>query len=633
MKTLGRFFWYLIPANPIVVRIVQGGSRRQRDLWARMGYLGALILLVLIGMMSGEAMGKDATLTDLSKSGTKVFAIVAYGQVVGVCLLAPLFMAGAINQERQGETFDILLTTPLSNLQIVLGSLLSRLFFVIALLLSGLPLFAILLVFGGVPVRSVFVAFSVAACTAVLVGSIAITLSVLRTGGRKAVYVFIICIAGYLVGTYAIDRMARAAEAATASATGVRHVTFVTPLHPLLVLEASFNNPGYQPYAPEDVADEWGPIAFYYCDPLGAFASMAVIISVLLLLFSATQVRRIGTGEPLVPLPPRMRRALRLAPAGERVRPPRTVSQNPIAWKESHARGKVALGIIAKWGFVVLGLVGAVVLVLMFENDALPRVASPLGGQAMDQGPAFRMGLTALLLLEIAIIAMVAIYMSAGCVSKEREDGTLDLLLTTPITPQQYVWGKLRGLVMFLSTMIAVPVLTMAIAAVYMSMIGDRANVQHMLMVSGQAASVKVRLLFPEAAILLPMMLVPFVALCVAVGMRFSISRNSVLGAVLPSVGIMGVLALVFGFCGMQAAEKIAMVGPIINAFSPATNVMMLVDPWQVAGFGDSPGAGRANLFMAALIAAAAYSGIVWSILTATVRGFDQTVRRLSGTG
>ena len=108
MNLLGRYLWYLVPANPIVVRIVQGGSRRTRDLWVRMGYLGGLIALVLGGLLSSEAMGKDATITDLAKSGTKVFAIVAYGQVILVCLIAPLFMAGAINQERQGETFDIL---------------------------------------------------------------------------------------------------------------------------------------------------------------------------------------------------------------------------------------------------------------------------------------------------------------------------------------------------------------------------------------------------------------------------------------------------------------------------------------------------------------------------------------------
>ena len=36
--------------------------------------------------------------------------------------------------------------------------------------------------------------------------------------------------------------------------------------------------------------------------------------------------------------------------------------------------------------------------------------------------------------------------------------GTLDLLLTTPITPNKYIWGKVRGLVSFLVLLVAVPV-------------------------------------------------------------------------------------------------------------------------------------------------------------------------------
>jgi ABC-type transport system involved in multi-copper enzyme maturation permease subunit len=139
-----------------------------------------------------------------------VFAIVGYGQVILICLLSPLFMAGTIASEQSGRTYDILLTTPLSNLQIVLGSLLGRLFFVLALLLSGLPLFAVLLIFGGVPISAVFVCF---ATSALLGGSVAVTLSVMHAGGRKAVFVFVIVIvisiAAYLVAVYLAAQLVR----------------------------------------------------------------------------------------------------------------------------------------------------------------------------------------------------------------------------------------------------------------------------------------------------------------------------------------------------------------------------------------------------------------------------------------
>ena len=189
MQAVYLWLWRLIPGNPQVVRIVQGGSRRTQHALVRMGYLGALIALVTIGMLSAGGLGGSVDLNDLAKAGSQVFRVISYGQVILVCLLAPVFMAGAIASEQSGKTYNILLTTPLSNLQIVLGSLLGRLFFILTLLLSGLPLFAVMLVFGGVPVGSIFVAFAVAGLTALFVGAVAVVLSVMRAGGRKAVFV------------------------------------------------------------------------------------------------------------------------------------------------------------------------------------------------------------------------------------------------------------------------------------------------------------------------------------------------------------------------------------------------------------------------------------------------------------
>ncbi len=248
MQAIGRWLWRLGPGNPMVVRIVEGGSRRSQHLWARMGYLGVLIGLVVMGLLTSGGLGENVDLGDLAISGSWVFALVAYGQVVGVCLLAPLFMAGAIASEQSGKTYNILLTTPLSNLQIVLGSLMGRLFFVLALLLSGLPLFAVVLVFGGVRTESVLVAFAVAGCTAVLVGSVAVTLSVVRAGGRKAVYVFVIGIAGYLGVVYGLDRgLVRVIDPAPTT-------TWLTAWHPLLVLESSLLTTNYRPPTPQELS-------------------------------------------------------------------------------------------------------------------------------------------------------------------------------------------------------------------------------------------------------------------------------------------------------------------------------------------------------------------------------------------
>jgi hypothetical protein len=53
----------------------------------------------------------------------------------------------------------------------VLGSLLSRLFFVVALLVSGIPIFSITQIFGGVAITSIVISFLIAAATAFVTGA------------------------------------------------------------------------------------------------------------------------------------------------------------------------------------------------------------------------------------------------------------------------------------------------------------------------------------------------------------------------------------------------------------------------------------------------------------------------------
>ena len=92
MKTLALWFWYLLPANPIVLRIVQGGSRRPRHLAIRMGYLGGLIVLVVAGLLFGDGLRQQIALTELAKSGALVFKAVSYGQVLLVYCYFPYWV-------------------------------------------------------------------------------------------------------------------------------------------------------------------------------------------------------------------------------------------------------------------------------------------------------------------------------------------------------------------------------------------------------------------------------------------------------------------------------------------------------------------------------------------------------------
>src|SRR5439155_16453389 len=136
-----------------------------------------------------------------------IFQQMSYLQLGLVALLAPVFTAGAITQEKDSQTYHILLATPLTNGQIVLGSLLSRLFFIVALLISGIPIFSITQIFGGVAIRNIVVSFCIAAATAFVTGALAMAIATFKVGTRRTIFSFYMFIIVYLVGLYLLDQL------------------------------------------------------------------------------------------------------------------------------------------------------------------------------------------------------------------------------------------------------------------------------------------------------------------------------------------------------------------------------------------------------------------------------------------
>src|SRR4051794_27003603 len=209
MLGIHQYLWRLVPANPILLRVVDSGGKRWRDLWIRCLYLGALVILVVGSLITGSGDLGGGSLSSLAKTSASLFQKMSYLQLGLVALLAPVFTAGAITQEKDSQTYDILLATPLSNGQIVLGSLLSRLFFVIALLISGIPIFSITQIFGGVAIKSIVLSFGIAASTAFATGALAMAIATFKVGTRRTIFSFYLFIVIYMGGGIVMDQFQR----------------------------------------------------------------------------------------------------------------------------------------------------------------------------------------------------------------------------------------------------------------------------------------------------------------------------------------------------------------------------------------------------------------------------------------
>ncbi|MFG0329104.1 MAG: ABC transporter permease [Phycisphaerales bacterium] len=603
------------PTNPICMRLVTGGSKRTRHLLIRSGYL-AVMIIVLLASLLGTSQANS--LRELASGGANAFRFVAYLQLSVICLLAPVFMAGAIAQEANPRTWDILLTTPLNSLQIVLGNLFGRLFFIIGLLVSSLPLFGITQYFGGVPGSSIFASYAIAGAAALIVGAIAIALSVSRQAGRRAVFMFYLTVVVYLGITWSLDLAYRP--------TTPGHTTWFTPLNPFLVQETLLNSAKYQTWTSVELADYGGFARLWLGAPVKVFIWGCVLLSLLLIAWSTVTLRLIGQRVGQVPW---YRRLFKLGAAEGRTRPAREVWKNPIAWREATAKRATMGKIAARYGFVSIGALAAFGVVLSYHFEVF-----------LSTPAALQRSLMTLIATEVAIIALTAINISATAISREREDGTLDLLLTTPLTPAYYLTGKLRGIVSFVAPMMAVPIFTAGLAGLYV--LANGLGVERGVTVSAAVGATRMTfpVVLPEGILVLSLVIVPFVAFCVMVGLNWSLKSKGTISSIIAAVGVIVVTVAVLSLCGHQAGNNVPLVGAVMACLSPITAAWSVVYPDQVIpqtleGL-NGMRSGRFGLVVGSMIAAAAYLFIVYGMHKAMLgpngRNFDMTVRRLAGT-
>jgi ABC-type transport system involved in multi-copper enzyme maturation permease subunit len=118
--------------------------------------------------------------------GQGVFAALMMLEMLLVVALAPAFTAGSISSEREKQTLDMLATTPISSLSIVIAKLFSALTYLFILILASIPLTALVFVFGGVSPDDVLRGYAVLLATAVGLGSVGLFFSALMKRTQAA---------------------------------------------------------------------------------------------------------------------------------------------------------------------------------------------------------------------------------------------------------------------------------------------------------------------------------------------------------------------------------------------------------------------------------------------------------------
>jgi ABC-type transport system involved in multi-copper enzyme maturation permease subunit len=379
----------------------------------------AVLALGLFGFLAARADFLRET-ASFDEIGRILFGIFAFVQVVFVFFASPGLAADLIVGERRRGTLDILLTTPLRPVSILLGKLMSRLALLALMVVASFPVVSISLLYGGVRGEQVLGLLAVTLGTILWTAGPALLISTFaRRLGTAATLAYVLP----LFVAFALPAVAGLLGAADGPDG---RPLFLAAVHPLFAVFA---------VAVEDVQAFPNPLlpALLHLGVGAAVAALCVAVATLRLARERT-----GMGLPGRILAAFARARGRSPDAvGRRPRRPLSGMGNPVLWKEvnlvnaSHSRVLLVI-ILALFGFLEL------LLVVSGATDQRAAHLTILGAETL-------------------LLLVVAAANSGACVASERESGSLDLLRVTLLTPAQIAHGKVAGILRSLAPLAAVP--------------------------------------------------------------------------------------------------------------------------------------------------------------------------------
>jgi ABC-type Na+ efflux pump permease subunit len=490
-------------AGPIIAREVLTAPRPLRYYLWRASFSCFLFILLwtawqwLMGWQDVRELGV------MARFGRVLYFMFAMLQLTLMLFFAPLFTAAAISYEKDRRTFTLLMMTDLSDLEIVLGKLVAGLLNILTILAASLALVSLCALFGGISFGQVVNLFAVTAASGVAGGALGLLIALWRDRTFQSISLTILMVvfsvAGVEIFAFLFPELRflnvplaqvlnpyRAMLAvlypdstqltAVVRATSVVYVgarlTFAVALVAFGTWKLRVWNPGKnEPRELREGAEAEGIETLVEIEEEPAETSATVgratvgaasaafvdggttfdrgggvAVSSKELGASPHEVGLPGKESPTTGLHIPRRTHRRIAAAPKRYRQPWS---NPILWRELMTRAYGAKPLIIKGCYVLLFALGMVFFSILGAG-----IQNPLAtGIAL-----IPIGLTILSLILVNAQGVTAL-------TSERDTGALDLLLVSELTPKEFIYGKLYGILYNSKEMIALPAITAIVMA------------------------------------------------------------------------------------------------------------------------------------------------------------------------
>lgn len=400
--------------GPIFQREFLTVPRRPRHYATRVAYYGAIWVVAVTAWLATLGVGRTASLGETARFGPLLFQLLTFLQLALFLFFPALSSASAVALEKDRRTFLLLLMTELSDFEIVVGKMLGSLLPMFLLWIGTFPIMMFLVLLGGISVAQVIQAMLVLAATGLVAGSLGALIALWRDRTFQSLALTVLLVVLYL-----------------AVAQGLSLVLPVLAVY----------QPYFDPFAALLAAQQPARQLEMGLHPAFGYGLVMLALSLVLQGFGVFMLRVWNpSGEPIMQREKTEEQADVEAAVGAdavgRVSvhaapgQARTVWENPILWREVRTRAYGRRPLLIKIAyFLVLGLICWSALAPVFDGAKWPFLAA--------------YGLIPVGVLSLLLVTAQAV----TAITSERDTGALDLLLVTDLSPKEFIFGKLLGII------------------------------------------------------------------------------------------------------------------------------------------------------------------------------------------
>jgi ABC-2 type transport system permease protein len=229
--------------SPILIKEMRSTMRGGRTFLGLTLFLLFLAAMTLLVYYSIYATGDGSS---AAGAGRAIFIFLSVVQLLMLSVITPPLTAGTIAGERQNQTFDMLMATPLTPTQVLRGKLLASMNYLFLLMFASLPINSIVFLFGGVTPDSLLWWVALTVVLLLMLGTLGLFMSTLfRSGGVATAVAYLFCLIVFVVlpgilGT-TLAVMSNTMQAARCAAVAVALLHPVASLAAILVDEPEFH--------------------------------------------------------------------------------------------------------------------------------------------------------------------------------------------------------------------------------------------------------------------------------------------------------------------------------------------------------------------------------------------------------